>query len=200
MCCKHCGHSVILSGISAKGLGHYVCAMRRENRCQSAYIRRDLTDRFLISGLIQGASTMVTRQSVAADLSAMTAQRAELAGKLQNVIRAIEQAEEVIELSARAKALSAEIRQLEKEITLIKGQNNIKTEVPTDEMNISHRKEWQRLARKTVRIIKMDKPAKTCDIYLLNGMKILNYPLTKATAWSAVMDAMAYLDENEIIL
>lgn len=200
MCCKHCGHSVILSGISAKGYGHYVCTMRRENRCHSAYIRRDLTDRFLISGLIKGASDMVTRQSEVADLSVMTSRRDELAARLQNVIRAIEHAQDVTELSARAKALSAEVRLLEKEMTLISGEQNNKAALPADWKSISDRKEWQRLARKTVRVIKMDSLAKTCDICLLNGMKILNYPLTRFTAWSAVMDAMAYLEESEIIL
>lgn len=200
MRCKQCGHSIILSGISAKGYGHYVCAMRRENRCQSAYLRRDLTDRFLISGLLKGASGMVTRQSEASRLSVMASRRDELTGRLQNVIAAIEYAHDVAELSVRAKALSAEIRQLEREMTLSGGEKNIRAAIPENWINIGERKEWQRLARKTVRIIKMDTSAKTCDIYLINGMKIMNYPLKRPIAWSGIMDAMAWLDEREIIL
>lgn len=200
MRCKQCGHSIILSGISAKGHGHYVCAMRREHRCQSGYLRRDLTDRFLISGLIKGASGMVNCQSEADCLTVMASRKDELAGRLNNVITAIEHAQEVTELSERAKTLSAEIRQLEKDMALSGIEKNISPELPENWININERKEWQRLARKTVRTITIDTSAKTCDIYLINGMKIINYPLTKPVAWSGIMDAMAWLGENEIIL
>ncbi|KNC07647.1 hypothetical protein AC790_19070 [Pantoea sp. RIT-PI-b] len=200
MRCKQCGHSIILSGISAKGYGHYVCAMRRENRCQSAYLRRDLTDHFLISGLLKGASGMFTQQSEADRLSVMASRRDELSGRLQNIITAIEHAQDVAELSMRAKALSAEIRQLEREMTLSDGEKNIRAAIPENWINIGDRREWQRLARKTVRIIKVDASAKTCDVYLINGMNIINYPLARPVAWSGIVDAMAWSDEKEIIL
>lgn len=48
---------------------------------------------------------MVTRQSEADRLSVMASRRDELTGRLQNVITAIEHAQDVVELSARAKAL-----------------------------------------------------------------------------------------------
>ncbi|WP_336779100.1 recombinase family protein [Pantoea sp. USHLN256] len=200
MRCKQCGHSIILSGISAKGYGHYVCAMRRENRCQSAYLRRDLTDHFLISGLLKGASGMFTQQSEADRLSVMASRRDELSGRLQNIITAIEHAQDVAELSMRAKALSAEISQLEREMTLSDGEKNIRAAIPENWINIGDRREWQRLARKTVRIIKVDASAKTCDVYLINGMNIINYPLARPVAWSGIVDAMAWSDEKEIIL
>lgn len=197
---KQCGHSIILYGISAKGYGHYVCAMSRENRCQSAYLRRDLTDRFLISGLLKGASVMVTRQSEADRLSVMASRRDELTGRLQNVITAIEHAQDVVELSVRAKALSAEIRLLEKEIALSGGEKNIRVLIPENWISIGERKEWQRVARKTVLVIKVDTSAKTYDIYIIDGMNIINYPLARSVAWPGIMDAMVWSDEKEIIL
>jgi hypothetical protein len=130
----------------------------------------------------------------------MASRRDELAGRLQNVITAIEHAQDVAELSVRAKALSAEIRQLEKEMVLSGGEKNIRAAIPENWINIGERREWQRLARKTVRIIKVDASAKTCDIYLINGMNIINYPLARPVAWSGIVVAMAWSEEKEIIL
>lgn len=200
MRCKLCGHSVILTGISVRGYGHYVCAMRRENRCQAGYIRRDLTDQFLISGLIKGASDMDIRQSEATTLTSMSTRRLELAGKLQNVIRAIEEAPEVTELSARARALSSEIKELEIDMSEVRAGADFKPAEALNMRTISDRKECQRIARSLIRVLVMDADAKTCDIYLHNGMKVMNFPLTRPVVWSSILDAMAYLGENEVIL
>jgi DNA invertase Pin-like site-specific DNA recombinase len=200
MRCKQCGHSVILTGISTKGYGYYVCSMRREQRCQSGNIRRDITDRFLIDGLIKGAASMNRHHFEEMSVSDKNARRLELVGKLQKIIRAIEQAPEVTEFYERAKVLSAEIKVLEKEITGIRQERTIKTVIALNEMDISERKECQRLARSLIRVIIMDADAKTCDVYMHNGLKVINYPLTKAVGWSSIIDALAYLEDNEVIL
>lgn len=84
--------------------------MRRQNRCEAVTIRRDLTDRYLISGLVQGASATSGRVSAEDTLRPLTARHLQLTGSLHNVIRAIEIAPDVTELCERAKSLSGEIK------------------------------------------------------------------------------------------
>lgn len=42
--------------------------------------------------------------------------------------------------------------------------------------------------------------AKTCDVFLNNGMRIYNFPLARQVSWSSILDAMAYLGEEEIYM
>ena len=200
MHCKQCGHAIILTGINTKGYGYYVCSMRRQHRCITEAIRRDLTDRYLISGVINGASGMNSRCSKDTTLVSMTARQVELTGKLQNVIRAIELAPDVTELTQRASELSAEISSLKIFIADIQSDSDFRETAALNVLNITDRKEYQAIARSIIKDIKLDGRSKTCDIYLHNGMKVLNYPLTKSTGWSSILDAMAYLEQTEVIL
>ncbi len=200
MHCKQCGHAIILTAISAKGYGYYVCSMRRQHRCTTEAVRRDLTDRYLITGVINGASAMNMSFSKETALISMTAKHMELTGKLQNIIKAIELAPDVSELTLRASEISTEISQLKNSMADMQVERDIKTAAALDVLNISDRKEYQALARALFKDIKLDGRSKTCDIYLHNGMRILNYPLTKSTGWASILDAMAFLEQDEVIL
>ncbi|WP_193750272.1 recombinase family protein [Pantoea dispersa] len=200
MRCGLCGHAVILTGISVKGYGYYVCSMRRQNRCEAATIRRDLTDRYLISGLVKEASVTGGRVSAEDTLRPLTARHLQLTGSLHNVIRAIEIAPDVSELSERAKCLSGEIRRLEKEMTSVRQMKDYTAATALNLLDISDRRTCQRTARSLIREIRMHTGAKTCDVFLNNGMKIHNYPLSRQVGWSSILDAMAFLGEEEIFL
>ncbi|MCW0320089.1 recombinase family protein [Pantoea dispersa] len=200
MRCGLCGHAVILTGISVKGYGYYVCSMRRQNRCEAVTIRRDLTDRYLINGLVQEASASGGRVSSEEALRPMTARHLQLTGSLQNVIRAIEIAPDVAELCERAKSLSGDIRRLEEEMATVRQMRECAAVMPLNMLDISDRRMCQHTARSLIREIRMHTEAKTCDIFLNNGMKIHNYPLSRQVGWSSIIDAMAYLGEKEIYL
>lgn len=200
MRCGLCGHAVILTGISVKGYGYYVCSMRRQNRCEAATIRRDLTDRYLISGLVKEASVTGGRVSAEDTLRPLTARHLQLTGSLHNVIKAIEIAPDVSELSERAKYLSGEIRRLEKEMTSVRQMKDYTAATALNLLDISDRRTCQRTARSLIREIRMHTEAKTCDVFLNNGMKIHNYPLSRQVGWSSILDAMAFLGEEEIFL
>lgn len=200
MHCKQCGYAMILTSISNKGYGYYVCSMRRQHRCSTEAIRRDLTDRYLIAGVINGASGMNIKLSNESALISMTSRQVELADRLQKIIKAIEISPNVDELAARASELSSEINQLKKSMAEIQIEREMKAAAALDVLNVDDRKECQAIARRLIQDIKVDGRSKTCDIYMLNGMKILNYPLTKSTGWSSILDAMAYLEKTEVIL
>ncbi len=200
MHCKECGHAIILTGINTKGYGYYVCSMRRQHRCKTEAVRRDLTDRYLITGVIKGASGMDLHLSGETALTSMTARQLELTGKLQNVIKAIELAPDVRELTVRAAEISTEIIKLKSDMAEIQDERDMKAASALNVLNVADRKEFQLIARRIILDIKIDGKSKTCDIYLHNGMKVLNYPLTKSTGWSSILDAMAYLEQTEIIL
>lgn len=200
MRCGLCGHAVILTGISVKGYGYYVCSMRRQNRCEAVTIRRDLTDRYLISGLVQEASAMGGRVSAEDTLRPLTARHLQLTGSLHNIIRAIEIASDVSELSERAKSLSGEIRKLEREMAGVRQMRDCVAVTQLNLQDIGARQTCQRTARSLFREIRMHTGAKTCDVFLNNGMKIHNYPLYRQVGWSSILDAMAFLGEEEIFL
>lgn len=200
MRCGLCGHAVILTGISVKGYGYYVCSMRRQNRCEAVTIRRDLTDRYLISGLVQEASATGGRVSAEDMLRPLTARHLQLTGSLHNVSRAIEIAPDVTELCERAKSLSGEIRRLEREMAGVRQMSECASVRPLNLQDISARQTCQRTARSLIREIRMHTGAKTCDVFLNNGMKIHSYPLHRQVVWSSILDAMAFLGEKEIFL
>lgn len=200
MHCKQCGHSIILTGINTKGYGYYVCTMRRQHRCSSVAVRRDLTDRYLITGVINEASNMNRNLSKDTALISMKAKHIELSGKLRNIIKAIELAPDVSEFTRRATELSSEISQLKKSMADLQFERDMKSTAALDVLNISDRKEYQAIARSFFKDIQIDGKSKTCDIYLHNGMRIINYPLTKSTGWASILDAMAYLEQDEVIL
>jgi len=200
MRCGLCGHAVILTGISVKGYGYYVCSMRRQNRCEAVTIRRDLTDRYLISGLVQGASATSGRVSAEDTLRPLTARHLQLTGSLHNVIRAIEIAPDVTELCERAKSLSGEIKRLEGEMTGVRQMRNCATAADLNLLDISDRRACQLTARSLIREIRMHTGAKTCDVFLNNGMRIYNFPLARQVSWSSILDAMAYLGEEEVYM
>ena len=200
MRCKLCGHAVILTGISVKGYGYYVCSMRRENRCHSVPLRRDVTDRYLITGLIKGASGMDLHHNHEESVRSVTARRLELTGRLQNIIRAIEITPDVTELSERARTLTTEIRALDREMSVICNKRGSRAAAALNVLNINDRKACQQIACGLIREIRMDASAKTCDVFLHNGMKLYNYPLTRQVGWSSIVDAMAFLEQNEVFL
>ncbi|ORM71478.1 hypothetical protein HA48_15540 [Pantoea wallisii] len=200
MRCSVCGHSMVLTGITTKGYGYYVCSMRREERCVTPTIRRDLTDRYLITGLLREASLATTHTSQEETLQSLTVRRLTLTMQLQNIIRAIENVPDVKELSERAKILSREIRDLERDMSEVRQIRDNKAAAALSVLNIDDRKDYQMIARSLIREIRMNTEAKTCDVFMHNGIKIHNYPLTRFVGWSSILDALAFLEQQEVYL
>ena len=51
-----------------------------------------------------------------------------------------------------------------------------------------------------VKQIVLDTGHKCCDIWLMNGIRILNYPLDRRTDAGSLVSAMKYMQDNMLIL
>ncbi|EPF2604196.1 TPA: recombinase family protein [Yersinia enterocolitica] len=203
MKCKVCGHSIILNSIDGKGMGYYVCPMRRLHRCNTPSIRRDIADVNLITTVVIHADKFQTNSTSRGSTRSLQDRNIEVLKSIDKLIEALQIAPEVTALAEKIKALHKEFKS--NEVTMRVAKNKQRLAVSEDVTNLDltlkeDREKCRRFIFKTFKEIVLDTENKTCDICFSNGFKLINFPLLKSTNSEQLISALAYTDDSTLIL
>lgn len=202
MICKSCGHHIVLSSLVEKKYGYYVCTMRREKRCTASAINREPVDKFLTLGLLHSLEYLIGESPRKVSIEDLLNRHVELSMRMNNILEAVEVAPDVKELTVRARDMAKQLREAETDIARFRSRPAIKSKA-LREFNLAlwaERKECQAVVKHLVKQIVLDTGHKCCDIWLMNGIRILNYPLDRRTDAGSLVSAMMYMQDNMLIL
>lgn len=183
MKCAECGATVIVSGVDDKRAGYYSCSFRRLGRCNTSKpMNRGMVDEALIKGLLYSLDRLTTQGQGENPLMKLEAKRADLTERSQKLLAALEIADDVSAIATRLKAVTDEIRAIDTQIKTCKDLEQVHTVQSVQGMDLtvkSQREEVQLLVKKTFREISLDGIRKTVNVYLHNGLTLLNVPVNQ---------------------
>lgn len=203
MKCKACGHSIILNSIDGKGMGYYVCPMRRLHRCNTPSLRRDIADANLISTIVVNADKFQTNSTSRNSSLLLQDRNIEVLKSIDRLIEALQIAPEVVALAEKIKELHKELKSNEATMREIKNKQRLVVSEDVTKLDLSlkgDREKCRRFIFKTFKEIMIDSESKTCDICFSNGFRLINFPLLKTINPEQLISALAYADDSTLIL
>ncbi|MFW5386522.1 hypothetical protein V1952_06290 [Yersinia sp. 2542 StPb PI] len=111
---------VSLNSIDGKGMGYYVCPMRRLHRCNTPSIRRDIADVNLITTVVIHADKFQTNSTSRGSTRSLQDRNIEVLKSIYKLIEALQIAPEVTALAEKIKALHKEFKSNEATIRAVK--------------------------------------------------------------------------------
>lgn len=203
MKCKVCGHNIILNSITSKGMGYYVCPMRRLHRCDTPSLRRDIADANLISGVVVNADKFQVNSANRNSTRFLQERNIEVLKSIDRLIDALQIAPEVTALAEKIKELNKEFKSNEATMREIKSKQRLVVSEDVTKLDLSlkgDREKCRRFIFKTFKEIILDTESKTCDICFSNGFKLINFPLLKSINPEQLISSLAYTDDGTLIL
>lgn len=203
MKCKACGHSIILNSIDAKGMGYYVCPMRRLHRCNTLSIRRDIVDVNLVTTVVILADKFQASSTSRESTRSLQDRNIEILKNIDRLIEALQVAPEVTALATKIKALHKEFKSNEVTMRAIKNKQRLAISDDITKLDLTLKEDREKCRRfifKTFKEIVIDTESKTCDISFSNGFKLINFPLLKSLNPELLISALAYADDATLIL
>ncbi|MBP2157109.1 recombinase family protein [Erwinia rhapontici] len=201
--CKKCGCSIIMSGIDKKGMGYYVCPMRRLHRCDTPAIRRDVVDGVLIGTLLFCLDWFQKNNNSSGNYVHLEKNLIEIQLKINRLIEALQIAPNVELLANKVRELNKELQAGEAKLRAMKSKGTPSNSSDISEMDLSERSNRERcrgyVLRRFEKII-LDTSAGRCDVYIANGVKLLNFPLLKTLNKHSLISAIEYLDGDTLVL
>ncbi|WP_407579576.1 recombinase family protein [Citrobacter koseri] len=203
MRCKICGHSIIMTGITSTGTGYYVCPMRRLHRCDTPPIRRDLVDSYLINGVLAIANRINSVSDVQNMISLQERKIFDIHCKINHLIDALQVAPEVEALALKVKELNSNVTAEELLLKSLKSKSRDISSMSINSLDLEHKKDRERcriFAGRHLNSINLDTRQKTCDLNLVSGLKIFNYPLYKEVVPDYLLNALPFADDGYLLL
>ncbi len=201
--CKVCGFSIIMTGVDPKGMGYYVCPMRRVHRCVTPPIRRDIADYNFIGILLKNLDALQLNPNTPNAVKQLESQIIETEIKINRLIAALQIAPDVTELAQKVRELSKELRDGELKLRSLKARGTPSSSEAIATLDLSvkqNREKCRNYAARHINKVILNTEAQRCDVYLMNGLKILNFPLTKRIHPDYFISALAYIDGDTLIL
>lgn len=201
--CSACGCSIIMSGIDLKGGGYYVCPMRRLHRCDTPAMRRDAADRSLIGVLLFSMDHLQINGGGINTIKQLEFNLFELHEKINHLVDALQIAPDVSELASRVKILSKELRDGELKLRTLKTRSLNTASESISNLDLSdknNREKCRNFALRNILKIIIYTSKQQCDIYLMNGLVILNFPLNKSIHPENLISSLAFINDNTLIL
>lgn len=200
--CSLCGCSMIVTGVDYKGMGYYVCPMRRLHRCNTPPIRRDIVDSILVSTLLAHMDYLQASSSGKNAIKLLEQDLIEIHSKINNILCALEVAPNVRELADRVKELSKELRNGELRLGILKarvGKSTGELIASLDLSNKNNREKCRDFALSNIERISLNTIAKKCDIHLMNGVAIFNLSLNKIIHPDNFINSLIFMEDNTLI-
>lgn len=201
--CSSCGCSIIMTGVDSKGMGYYVCPMRRLHRCSTLPIRRDSTDRILVKVILASMDAFKSNASFPNAITQLENHLLDTHLKINNLLDALQVAPDVTELAGRVKVLSKELRDGELKLRALKSREINATSEMVAHMDLSdkaNREECRSYALRNIEKIILNTSMQICNVYLMNGLVIINLPLNKFIYPANLISSLAFVDDNTLIL
>ncbi len=196
MKCRHCGGAIVLNSVCDTNRGYYTCSLKRLGRCTSRNVKREIVDDSLVKGLLYHLDRLTLSHQGESPLNALEARREDLTGRSSKLVQALELAPDITEITSRLKSLKDEVQAIDSQIEAIKSRSQASTVATVQGLDMSTREnrlEVQLLVKKTFDRILLDTDAMKVDIYLNNGLELLNVPVDR------VVDSGQWLELLEVI-
>lgn len=200
--CSSCGCSIIMTGIDSKGMGYYVCPMRRLHRCNTPPIKRYITDRVLVSVLLANMDYLQASFSGKNAIKQLENYLVDTQIKINHLLDALQVAPDVTELANRVRILSKELRDGELRLRTLRFRGGNATGEAVANMDLSNkinREKCRNYALSNIEKIIINTSTQQCDIYLMNGLVIFNFPLGKTIHPDNFISSLAFIDNNTLI-
>ncbi|WP_343463564.1 recombinase family protein [Pantoea sp.] len=201
MRCKSCGHSIILSGIDGRGTGYYVCPMRRLHRCSAPAIRRDRVDAALLSSVVPNLNILLNTYSERGVIKQLENHLIELQMKINRLIEALQIAPNVEQLAEKVRELNKQLRGGEMRLRTLRARTKSGLSLDISKMDLStttDREKCRDFVGRRFEKISLDTSAGRCDVYLVNGIRLMNFPVLKPIDPQAFISSFEYIDDGSI--
>jgi len=191
-----------MTGIDSKGMGYYVCPMRRLHRCNTPPIRRDITDKVLISVLLASMDSLQASYSGKNAIKQLENYLLDTHVKINHLLDALQVAPDVAELADRVRTLSKELRDGELKLRTLRSRGRNVNGEEVANMDLSdkiNREKCRNYALSNIEKIVINTSIQQCNIYLMNGLVILNFPLNKIIHPDNFISSLVFIDNNTLI-
>ncbi|ELY4304709.1 recombinase family protein [Cronobacter sakazakii] len=198
--CSECGFIVVVAGVSAKRSGIYKCSMKSEGRCNSVGFSRLQTDRALVQGLLYNTNRLSLNRDNGSAIGSLQSELEQLQKQRERLIKLAMLADDTESMAKDLKALNTQIKDAEKAVSEVhqrEQSSQLETISHLDLTVKKNRIEAQIIIKRIVKEIRLNTAGKKCDVFLHNGLKLLNFPLDRVVDGEIFLEVLPVLDCDE---
>ncbi|MXP61344.1 recombinase family protein [Pantoea sp. Taur] len=201
--CSECGHSLIVNCVYKNFMGYYKCSMKRYHRCSTPPLRRDFIDDVFIRVLLESISCFGDDMHDENTVLNLQKKIEETKSKLKNILDALQVASEVEALALKMKEVNKELKIAESKLHSFLERNNYNERVCLSDVDLfskENREYIRHYASKNIKKITVDLRNRKCEVELLSGLKIYNFPLDKKIDLNLFKHSFMYIQGGALVL
>ncbi len=198
--CSECGFIVVVAGVSAKRSGIYKCSMKSEGRCNSVGFSRLQTDRALVQGLLYNTNRLSLNRDNGSAIGAIQSELEHLQKQRERLIKLAMLADDTESMAKDLKALNSQIKDAEKAVSEVHQREQSSQLETISHLDLTVKKdriEAQIIIKRIVKEIRLNTAGKKCDVFLHNGLKLLNFPLDRVVDGEIFLEVLPVLEADE---
>lgn len=198
--CSECGFIVVVAGVSAKRSGIYKCSMKSEGRCNSVGFSRLQTDRALVQGLLYNTNRLALNRDNGSAIGSLQSELEQLQKQRERLIKLAMLADDTESMAKDLKALNSQIKDAEKAVSEVHQREQSSQLETISHLDLTVKKdriEAQIIIKRIVKEIRLNTAGKKCDVFLHNGLKLLNFPLDRVVDGAQWLEVLPLIDGDE---
>ncbi|HBT8458906.1 TPA: recombinase family protein [Klebsiella pneumoniae] len=198
--CSECGFIVVVAGVSAKRSGIYKCSMKSEGRCNSVGFSRLQTDRALVQGLLYNTNRLALNRDNGSAIGSLQSELEHLQKQRERLIKLAMLADDTESMAKDLKTLNSQIKDAEKSVSEVHQREQSSQLETISHLDLTVKKdriEAQIIIKRIIKEIRLNTAGKKCDVFLHNGLKLLNFPLDRALDGEIFLEVLPVLEADE---
>lgn len=198
--CSECGFIIIVSGVSAKRSGIYKCSMKSEGRCNAKGFSRLQTDRALVQGLLYNTNRLSRNRDNGSTIGSLQSELEQLHKQRERLIKLAMLADDTESMAKDLKALNSQIKDAEKAVSEVHQREQSSQLETISHLDLTVKKdriEAQIIIKRIVKEIRLNTAGKKCDVFLHNGLKLINFPLDRVVDGAQWLEILPLIDGDE---
>lgn len=198
--CSECGFIVVVAGVSAKRSGIYKCSMKSEGRCNSVGFSRLQTDRALVQGLLYNTNRLSLNRDNGSAIGTLQSELEQLQKQRERLIKLAMLADDTESMAKDLKALNSQIKDAEKAVSEVHQREQSSQLETISHLDLTLKKdriEAQIIIKRIIKEIRLNTAGKKCDVFLHNGLRLLNFPLDRVVDGGQWIEILPLIDGDE---
>lgn len=171
--------------------------MRYEGRCNAKGFSRLQTDKALVQGLLYNTNRLSLNRDKGSAIGAIQSELEQLQKQRERLIKLAMLADDTESMAKDLKALNSQIKDAEKAVSEVHQREQSSQLETISHLDLTVKKdriEAQIIIKRIVKEIRLNTAGKKCDVFLHNGLNLLNFPLDRVVDGEIFLEVLPVID------
>ncbi len=174
--------------------------MRYEGRCDAKSINRRLADKALVQGLLYNTNRLSLNRGNGSAIGSLQSELEQLQKQRERLIKLAMLADDTESMAKDLKALNSQIKDAEKSVSEVHQREQSSQLETISHLDLTVKKdriEAQIIIKRIIKEIRLNTAGKKCDVFLHNGLRLLNFPLDRVVDGAQWIEILPLIDGDE---